>query len=142
MKSECWHKQKDEAEAALQAIKERRERAGKGRQATKSEKKAFAAGALINKGPAALAAAGDDQYPNVSTSLRVYLVTSPHPAAFSATAALDERRVRHGSVGLEQPLQALAAVRAGHARHGEGGSAHFTTRGSEERPACVEAART
>ena len=33
MKSECWHKQKDEAEAALQAIKERRERAGRGRQA-------------------------------------------------------------------------------------------------------------
>ena len=26
--SECWHKQKDEAEAALQAIKVRRERAG------------------------------------------------------------------------------------------------------------------
>ena len=46
--SECWRKKKDEAEAALLAIKERRERAVKGRQATKSDKKA------------ALAAAGND----------------------------------------------------------------------------------
>jgi hypothetical protein len=66
--SECWHKKKDEAEAALLAIKERRERAVKGRQATKSDKKAFTASTLINKGPAALAAAGDDKYPKVSTS--------------------------------------------------------------------------
>jgi hypothetical protein len=51
--SECHDKKKDEAEAALQAIKERREHTGKGRQATQSEKKAFAAGALVNKGPAA-----------------------------------------------------------------------------------------
>jgi hypothetical protein len=36
--SECWHKKKDETEAALLAIKERRERAVKGRQATKSDK--------------------------------------------------------------------------------------------------------
>ena len=50
--SECHHKKKDEAEAALQAIKERRERTGKGRQATQSEKKYLAAGAVINKGPA------------------------------------------------------------------------------------------
>jgi hypothetical protein len=40
---ECHHKKKDEAEAALQAIKERRDRTGKGRQATPSEKKAFTA---------------------------------------------------------------------------------------------------
>ena len=65
--SECHHKKKDEAEAALQAIKEKRERTGKGRQATQSEKKAFAAGALV-KGPAAArrlvrVAAGDDEYP-------------------------------------------------------------------------------
>jgi hypothetical protein len=38
--SECLHKKKDEAEAGLLAIKERRERAVKGRQATKSDKKA------------------------------------------------------------------------------------------------------
>jgi hypothetical protein len=38
------HKKKDEAEAGLLAIKERRERAVKGRQATKGEKKAFEAG--------------------------------------------------------------------------------------------------
>jgi hypothetical protein len=50
--SECHHKKKDEAEAALQSIKERRERTGKGRQATQSEKKYLAAGAVINKGPA------------------------------------------------------------------------------------------
>ena len=37
--SEYHHKKKDEAEAALQAIEERRERTGKGRQATQSEKK-------------------------------------------------------------------------------------------------------
>ena len=47
--SECHHKKKDEAEAALQAIKEKRERTGKGRQATQSEKKAFEAGALVQK---------------------------------------------------------------------------------------------
>ena len=51
--SECHHKKKDEAEAALQAIKERREYTGKGRQVTLSEKNAFAAGAVVNKGPAA-----------------------------------------------------------------------------------------
>ncbi len=34
-------------------VSERRERTGKGRHATQSEKKAFAAGAIINKGPAA-----------------------------------------------------------------------------------------
>ena len=51
--SECHHKKKDEAEAALQAIKEKRERTGKGRQAAQSEKKAFAAGTVVNKGPAA-----------------------------------------------------------------------------------------
>jgi len=68
--SECHHKKKDEGEAALQAIKERRERTGKGRQATQSEKKAFAA-ALV-KGPAA---AGRRL---VMTSIqRVYL--RPHP---------------------------------------------------------------
>ena len=48
--SECHHKKKDEAEAAFQAIKEGRERTGKGRQATQSEKKAFAAGAVVHKG--------------------------------------------------------------------------------------------
>ena len=51
--SECHHKKKDEAEATLQAIKERREYTGKGRQVTLSEKNAFAAGAVVNKGPAA-----------------------------------------------------------------------------------------
>jgi hypothetical protein len=68
--SEYHHKKKDEAEAALQAIKERRERTGKGRQATQSEKKAFAAGALV-QGPAAARRL-------VMTSIqRVYL--RPHP---------------------------------------------------------------
>ena len=63
--------EKDEAEAALQAIKERRERTGKGRQATQSEKKAFAAGAVVNKGPVAARRL-------VMTSIqRVYL--RPHP---------------------------------------------------------------
>jgi len=42
--SECLHKQRDGADAKLQAIKERR--AGKSRQATTSEKKAFGAGAI------------------------------------------------------------------------------------------------
>ena len=37
--SECHHKKKDEAEAALQAIKERRERTGKGRQALRVRRK-------------------------------------------------------------------------------------------------------
>ena len=79
--SECHHKKKDEAEAALQAIKERRERTSKGRHATQSEKRAFAAGAIINKGPAAAqAAAGGDQYPKSLPA------SSPHAIAFSAAA--------------------------------------------------------
>ena len=88
--SECHHKKKDEAEAALQAIKERRERTGKGRHATQSEKRAFAAGAIINKGPAAAqAAAGGDQYPKSLPA------SSPHAIAYSAAAVLDQRHVRH-----------------------------------------------
>jgi hypothetical protein len=90
--SECWHKQKDDAEAKLQAIKESRE--GEGRQATKGEKKAFAA--------------GDDQHSKVSTSLPV---TSPHPVAFSATAALDQRRVRHGTVDTAAQLHVCKGAR-------------------------------
>jgi hypothetical protein len=102
------HKKKDEAEAGLPAIKERRERTVKERQSTKSDKKAFAAGTLINKGPAAQAAAGDDQYPKLSTSLPV---TSPHPVAFSATAALDQRRVRHGTVDTAAHLHVCKGAR-------------------------------
>ena len=93
--SECHHKKKDEVEAALLAIKERRERAVKGRQATKSDKKA------------ALAAAGDDQYPKVSSPP----VTSPHPVAFSATAALDQRRVSHGIVDTATQLHVCHGAR-------------------------------
>ena len=75
--SECHHKKKDEAEAALQAIKERRERTGKGRQATQSEKKAFAAGALV-KGPAAALKGPAAGRRLVMMSIqRVYL--RPHP---------------------------------------------------------------
>jgi hypothetical protein len=92
--SECWRKKKDEAEAALLAIKERRERAIKGRQATKGEKKAFAA--------------GDDQHSKVSTSLPV---TSPHPVAFSATATLDQCRVRHGTVDTAAQLHVCKGAR-------------------------------
>jgi hypothetical protein len=106
--SECWHKRKDEAETALLAIKERRERAVKGRQATKRDKKTFAPGTLIDKGPAALAAAGVDKYPKVSTSLPV---TSPHPVAFLATAALDQRRVSHGTVDTAAQLHACQGAR-------------------------------
>jgi hypothetical protein len=74
--SECHHKKKDESEAALQAIKERH-CTGKGRQATQSEKKAFAAGALVN-GPAAArrlvrAAAGDDEYPKSLPALSAWM---------------------------------------------------------------------
>ena len=62
------------------------------------EKNAFAAGALVNKGPASLSA-GSDQYSKASTSLPV---TSPHPVAFSsATAALYQRRVRHCTVDTD-----------------------------------------
>jgi hypothetical protein len=88
--SECHHKKKDETEAALQAIKERRERTGKGRHATQSEKRAVAVGAIINKGPAAAqAATGGDQYPKSLPA------SSPHTIAFSAAAVLDQRHVRH-----------------------------------------------
>ena len=99
--SECLHKKKNEAEAGLLAIKERRERTVKGRQATKRDKKAFAAGTLINKGPADLAEAGDKQYPKVSTSPHV---TSSNPVAFPATAALDQRRVSHGTIDTAAQL--------------------------------------
>jgi hypothetical protein len=67
-------REEDEAEAGLLAIKERREHTVKGSQTTKSDKKTLEAGTLINKGPAALASAGDDQYPKV---LQVPLL--PHP---------------------------------------------------------------
>ena len=104
--SECHHKKKDEAEAALQAIKEKRERAGKNRQPTKSEKKAFAAGAVVNKGPAAArAAAGDDEY---SKSLPA---SSPHAIAFSTAAVLDQRRVRHGTVDTAAQLHVCQGAR-------------------------------
>jgi hypothetical protein len=83
-----------EAEAALLASKERRERAVKGRQATKGEKKAFAA--------------GDDQHPKVSASLPV---TSPHPVTLSATATLDQRRVRHGIVDTAAQLHVCKGAR-------------------------------
>ena len=110
--SECHHKKKDEAEAALQAIKEKRERTGKGRQATQSEKKAFAAGALV-KGPAAArrlvrVAAGDDEYP------KSLPVSSPHAIAFSAAAVLDQRRVRHCTVDTAAQLHVCRGA------HGKG----------------------
>ena len=77
----------------MNLIKERR--AGKGRQAIMSEKKAFTAGAIIHEGPAASAAAGDDNYSCASTCLSSI---TRHPVAFSATAALDQRSVHHGTV--------------------------------------------
>ena len=64
-------------------------------EATKSDKKA------------ALAAAGDDQYPKVSSPP----VTSPHPVAFSATAALDQRRVSHGTVDTAAQLHVCQGAR-------------------------------
>ncbi len=54
-------------------------------------------------------AAGDDQYPKVSTSPPV---TSPHPVAFSATAALDQRRVSHGTVDTAAQLHVCPFPRA------------------------------
>ena len=86
-------------DAKLQAIKERR--GGKGRQATTSERKAFAAGAIVNKGPAASAAAGDDNYSCAST---LPSSLARHPIAFSATATLDQRSVRHGTVDTAAQL--------------------------------------
>ena len=98
--AQCHHKKKDEAEAALKAIAEKR----KGRQPTTNEKKAYAAGALINKGPAA-AAAGDDQYS-----------TRPVPhqhVAFPATATLDQRHVCHGTVDTAAQLHVYGHKGAG-----------------------------
>jgi len=91
--SECHHKKKDEAETALQAIKERRDRTGKRRQATQSER----------KGPAA--AAGDDEYPKSLPA------SSPHVIAFSAAAVLDQRRVRHGTVDTAAHLHVCRGAR-------------------------------
>ncbi len=76
---------------------------GKGRQATQSEMKAFAADAVVNKGPAAaenhsLAAAGDDEYPKSLPA------SSPHAIAFSAVAVLEKRRVRHSTVDTAAQL--------------------------------------
>jgi hypothetical protein len=62
----------------------------------------------MNKRPAALAAAGHDQYPKVSTSLPV---TSPHPVAFPATAALYQRRVSHGTVDTVAQLHVCQGAR-------------------------------
>jgi len=44
----------------------------------------------------------------VSTSLPA---TSPHPVAFSATAALDQRRVRHGTVDTAAQLHVCKGAR-------------------------------
>jgi hypothetical protein len=88
------HKKKDEAEAGLLVIKERRARAVKGRQATKGEEKTFAV--------------GDDQHSKVSTSLPV---TSLQPVALSATATLDQRRVRHGTVDTAAQLHECKGAR-------------------------------
>jgi hypothetical protein len=78
--------------AKLQVIKERRE--GKGRLAAKGEKKSFAA--------------SDDQHSKVSRSLPM---TSPRPVAFSATAALDQRRVCHGTVDTAAQLHVCKGAR-------------------------------
>jgi hypothetical protein len=94
--SECLHKKKDETEAGLLAIKKRRERAVKSRQATKGEKKALEA--------------GDDQHSKVSTSLPV---TSPHPVTLSVTATLDQRRVLHGTVDTAAQLHVCKGARKG-----------------------------
>jgi hypothetical protein len=80
----------------------------KGDSRPKVTKKAFAAGTLINKGPTDQAAAGDDQYPKVSTSPPV---TSPHPVAFSATAALDQPRVSHGTINTAAQLHVCQGAR-------------------------------
>ena len=104
---QAGNKQKGEAEAALQASKDRRE--GKGRQTTKKEKKALAAGVLVNKGPAAMAA-GDVEY---STSPPA---TPLHPTAFSAAAALDQRRVCHGTVDTAAQLHVCKGTRVKGAR--------------------------
>ena len=61
-----------------------------------------------NKGPAALAAAGDDQYPKVSTSPPV---TAPNPVAFPATVALDKRRVSHGTIDTAAQLHVCQGAR-------------------------------
>ena len=72
------------------------------------EKNAFAAGALVNKGPASLSA-GSDQYSKASTSLPV---TSPHPVAFSATAALgDQCRVRLRTIYTAAQLNVCKGAR-------------------------------
>ena len=66
-----------------------------------SEKKAFVAGAIINKGPAASAAAGGDNYSYVSTRLSSI---AHHLVAFPATTASDQRSVRHGTVDTAAQL--------------------------------------
>ena len=83
----------------LQAIKERR--VGKGRQATMSEKKTFAAGVIINKGPAASAAAGGDNY---SCAFKCPSLIARHPVAFSTTATLDQRNICHVTVDTAEKL--------------------------------------
>jgi hypothetical protein len=92
--SECHYKKKDEAEAALQAIKERRERIGKGRQATQSEK----------KGPAA--AAGDDEYLSLSLSLYLYLSISLS-LSLSRDRERERQRERETCVYLSQECRLL-----------------------------------
>ena len=79
--SVCLQKQIDEIDEKLQAIKERR--------------------AKRRAGKAASAAAGDDNHSCVSTRLSPI---ARHPVAFSATAALDQRSVRHGTVDTAAQL--------------------------------------
>ena len=98
--SSCLHKQRDDAEAKLQAIKERH--AGKGRQARRPRMRRKPShllfqlhSVIVNQGPAASAAAGNDKHSDVSTRLPS---VSCHPVAFSATAALDQLVVRDSTV--------------------------------------------
>ena len=72
----------------------------------KQRQRFFAAGALVNKGPAtARAAAGDDEYPKSLPA------SSPHAIAFSAAAVLDQRRVRHGTVDTATQLHVCQGAR-------------------------------
>jgi hypothetical protein len=116
-----------------QVINEGRE--NKGRQATKGEKKAFADGALVNKGPTALAADSTLRRLHVCVCVCVCVYYGvfqrtcrqrleggegkacrltcdylPHPVAVSATAALNQRRAHHRTVDTAAQLHVWAHV--------------------------------
>ena len=99
--SSCWQKQRDELDTKMKSSAERSaawSEKQKNRKSTASEKRAYAAGILINKGPAAAAAGSSSEYYVPPTSSRPPAVRWPprldaYPSRKDLDGPLWRRRV-------------------------------------------------